>query len=229
MLTTFSSAFGSRARPSGSVSVTTSRELPTTFGMRRHAPSLEVSISGDGRLLAVRDRRLDGRSGDTNGQFDVFVRDRIAGTTRRVSLTSAGGQAEGGESRSGEISSDGRFLVFASTAENLAPRLYDYYSNSLFIRDLVTGTTEPSKRRTRPSPSNRRTRRLRAGKVVLHPAKPRAGRRLTASVAITQGGKPVVSATIACSAKINGRRALRVITRGYRNGQAGCSWMLPAS
>ena len=220
------------------------RELPRPL-VCAACTELEVSISGDGRLVVFATDASIVVPGDTNGQFDVFVRDRIAGTTRRVSLTSAGGQAEGGQSRSGEISADGRFVVFSSFANNLAPRLYDDSDWNTFIRDLVTGTTELVETPNTPEPVDppKPTEPLeppkptepveppntpvRAGKVVLHPAKPRAGRRLTASVAITQGGTPAISATIKCKASIRGR-ALRVTANGYRNGVARCSWLVPA-
>ncbi|MEA2439379.1 MAG: hypothetical protein QOH76_803 [Thermoleophilaceae bacterium] len=52
---------------------------------------------------------------DTNGTSDVFVRDRRAGTTRRVSLTSKGAQANR-RSIYPSISSSGRYVAFQSQA-----------------------------------------------------------------------------------------------------------------
>ena len=57
--------------------------------------------------------------GDTNGTFDVFVRDRRAGVTRLVSVGTAG-QANGG-SADPAISADGRYVAFISAASNLVP------------------------------------------------------------------------------------------------------------
>src|SRR3712207_7446543 len=49
---------------------------------------------------------------------DVFVRDRLAGTTRRVSISSAGGQGND-ISLAPAISADGRHIAFTSGASNL--------------------------------------------------------------------------------------------------------------
>jgi len=47
--------------------------------------------------------------GDTNNTSDVFVRDRVTGTTERVSVDSAGNQANAGSGDPG-ISADGRYV-----------------------------------------------------------------------------------------------------------------------
>ena len=57
-------------------------------------------------------------AGDTNGQGDVFVRDRKNGTTRRVSLSLDGAQGNN-QSFQPFISADGRFVAFTSYASNL--------------------------------------------------------------------------------------------------------------
>ena len=44
------------------------------------------AISGDGRYVVFVSDASDLVPGDTNGQLDVFVRDRVAATTRRVSV-----------------------------------------------------------------------------------------------------------------------------------------------
>jgi hypothetical protein len=81
--------------------------------------------------------------GDTNGATDVFVRDRQAGTTERVSISSSGAQNNdpGASSTSPDISADGRFVVFASTAVNLVPGDTNGVRD-VFVRDRQTGTTE---------------------------------------------------------------------------------------
>jgi hypothetical protein len=57
---------------------------------------------------------------DTNGWPDVFVRDRTAGTTQRVSVDDFGNQANGLSGGPG-ISADGRFVAFPSFASNFVP------------------------------------------------------------------------------------------------------------
>jgi Tol biopolymer transport system component len=48
------------------------------------------AISDDGRYVVFVSDASDLVPGDANGQVDVFVRDRVASTTRRVSVSSAG-------------------------------------------------------------------------------------------------------------------------------------------
>ena len=75
------------------------------------------AISSDGRFVAFVSDADNLVSKDTNSTPDVFVRDRLLGTTERVSVTSAGGQADG-SSHGPAISADGRFVAFESDAQN---------------------------------------------------------------------------------------------------------------
>ncbi|RPI72439.1 MAG: hypothetical protein EHM45_22235, partial [Desulfobacteraceae bacterium] len=77
------------------------------------------SISGDGRYVAFQSSASNMVLDDTNGCSDIFVRDRQAGTTTRVSLDSSGNQADG-HSTCPVISKDGRYVAFISNAANLA-------------------------------------------------------------------------------------------------------------
>jgi len=76
------------------------------------------SISADGRYVAFFSSASDLVAGDTNNTQDIFVRDRQAGTTERVSVAGDGAQANGWSSYP-SISADGRFVVFGSDATNL--------------------------------------------------------------------------------------------------------------
>jgi Tol biopolymer transport system component len=77
---------------------------------------------------------------DTNGVTDIFVRDRVAGTTTLVSVSTNGGPANGA-STDPVMTADGHYVAFISRASNLV--LGD--TNNLadvFVRDLVAGTNE---------------------------------------------------------------------------------------
>lgn len=76
------------------------------------------SISEDGRYVAFTSKATDLIALDTNGRRDVFVRDRVAGTTVRVSVSSAGVAADR-DCENPSISRDGRWVAFDSTATNL--------------------------------------------------------------------------------------------------------------
>lgn len=98
------------------------------------------SISGDGRFVAFHsDSDNLASSTDNNGVADIFVRDRQNGTTSRVSLTHTNSQAND-KSRYPEISADGRYVTFESSATDLVSN--DTNSNAdIFVRDLDDNTT----------------------------------------------------------------------------------------
>lgn len=74
---------------------------------------------------------------DTNHDFDIYLRDRVAGTTTCLSVNTFGAPA--GESYNPVISADGRFVAFESFADSLVT--FDTNgSNDVFVRDLVNGT-----------------------------------------------------------------------------------------
>jgi Tol biopolymer transport system component len=52
------------------------------------------SLSGDGRLVAFASGASNLVPGDTNAATDIFVHDRVTGTTVRASLDSAGSEAD---------------------------------------------------------------------------------------------------------------------------------------
>ena len=74
-----------------------------------------VAISSDGRFVAFQSEADNLVAGDHNDKDDVFVRDRLSRQTTRVSVSSAGSEANG-ESEFVAISADGRFVAFFSTA-----------------------------------------------------------------------------------------------------------------
>jgi Tol biopolymer transport system component len=87
-------------------------------GVRGNGGSSSPSISADGRYVAFRSAASNLVSGDTNEHQDIFVHDRATGATTRVSVPSAGGQADA-TSYSPSISGDGRYVAFSSDATNL--------------------------------------------------------------------------------------------------------------
>jgi Tol biopolymer transport system component len=98
------------------------------------------AIAGHGRYVAFSSDAGNLVPEDTNGQRDVFLRDRMNHTTVRVSLTDADGQADG-SSDAPALSGDGRYVAFDSTAPNLAAAPSDKVTEDVFVRDLQTGTT----------------------------------------------------------------------------------------
>jgi Tol biopolymer transport system component len=102
--------------------------------------SFHPSISSDGQIVAFDSNATDLVAGDTNGVFDVFVRDRGAGTTQRVSVSNGGAQAND-FSGAADVSGNGRFVAFESGATNLVAGDTNGV-NDIFVRDRLAGTTE---------------------------------------------------------------------------------------
>ena len=95
------------------------------------------SISDDGRFVVFASDAANLVAGDTNGVADIFVRDRITGATRRVSVSSAGAQATLASSEPA-ISASGRFVVFTSQAPNLVAGDTNGTAD-VFRADLLSG------------------------------------------------------------------------------------------
>ena len=121
------------------VNGTTERVSVDSSGIESDAWCTGPSISADGNLVAFCGAATNLVPGDTNLDWDVFVRDRAAGTTERVSVDSSGAQADQG-SLYPAISADGRFVAFSSFATNLVAGDYNNYPD-IFVHDRATGAT----------------------------------------------------------------------------------------
>lgn len=97
------------------------------------------AISADGRFVAFESWSSNLVPGDTNEWQDIFVADTLTGETERVNVSSDGSQAEGISSNP-DISADGRYVVFASNAPNLAPD-QESPEPEVYLHDRVTGET----------------------------------------------------------------------------------------
>jgi Periplasmic component of the Tol biopolymer transport system len=99
------------------------------------------AVSADGRYVAFVSGALV--PGVPASAAEYYVRDRKTGATQLVSVSTAGEPAEFTYSygETPAISADGRFVAFTSKASNLVPG-DDNFSDDIFVRDLVAGTTE---------------------------------------------------------------------------------------
>jgi hypothetical protein len=101
---------------------TTERVSVDSYENQGNADSYFPAISGDLRYVAFLSSATNLVPGDTNGFDDVFLRDREAGTTKRISVDNAGNQ---GNHHSGlsrvAIGLDSRFVAYDSAASNLVP------------------------------------------------------------------------------------------------------------
>jgi Tol biopolymer transport system component len=99
-----------------------------------------ASISADGRFVAFSSNVNNLVGNDTNGYTDTFVKDTWTSDIERVSVASDGTQADGA-SFAETISADGRYVVFASDANNLVPGDDNSWRDS-FVKDRVTGAVQ---------------------------------------------------------------------------------------
>lgn len=111
-----------------------------TGGAQANSISYDTAITPDGRIVAFQSFASNLVDGDSNGAVDVFVRDRAAGTTERVSVATGAVEANGG-SAVPAISADGRLIAFQSQASNLVPGDANG-AWDVFVHDREAGTTE---------------------------------------------------------------------------------------
>ncbi len=116
--------------------VTTARD-----GSQANGPSDSPSLSADGNLVAFESSATNLVPGDTNSQRDVFVRDRAAGVTRRVSLSTRHVAGNGLTERPA-LSGDGLFVAFTSYATNLVRRDTNDRAD-VFVRGPFSWPTPP--------------------------------------------------------------------------------------
>lgn len=98
-----------------------------------------TAIRGNGRYVVFGTEAPNLVTTDTNGKPDVFVRDTLRNSTELVSVGLDGNSASGA-SDSGSISSDGRYVVFLSSASDLVAGSTTGASY-VFVRDLLQRAT----------------------------------------------------------------------------------------
>jgi Tol biopolymer transport system component len=101
--------------------------------------SLYPELSADGRYIIYQSDATNLVADDTNGVPDCFLYDAMLGTTKRVSVSSAGAQADGGGLEP-VISLDNRYVAFYSFASDLVPGDSNGHAD-IFLHHLPTATT----------------------------------------------------------------------------------------
>jgi Tol biopolymer transport system component len=98
-------------------------------------------VSGDGRLVAFRSEATNLVPDDPDTERDIFVRDRQSGDVVLASRASGADGVKGNRaSFNPRMSSNGRFVVFRSNANNLVPEDTDQLED-IYVRDLQTNET----------------------------------------------------------------------------------------
>jgi Tol biopolymer transport system component len=117
----------------------TTRISVDSSGAEANDDSFAPAINADGRFVTFSSAASNLVAGDGNSVDDVFVRDRQANTTTRVSVAPGGAEANAG-STSPSISADGRYVAFLSDATNLVPGDTNTVRD-VFVFDRQTATT----------------------------------------------------------------------------------------
>jgi Tol biopolymer transport system component len=115
---------------------TTTRISVGEGGAQANGASLHLGMSDDGRYVLFSSVATNLVPGDQNAAADIFVRDRIAGTTTRVSVAADHGELARGAGTA-SMSGDGRFVVF-TTRTNTA--LSDRNTNVLDVYGSSSAT-----------------------------------------------------------------------------------------
>ncbi|MCC6972967.1 MAG: hypothetical protein IT322_03045, partial [Anaerolineae bacterium] len=111
----------------------------SSTGVQGDGISWGAAFSGDGRFVVFNSDASNLVSGDTNGYRDVFVRDRLTSETTRISLSTAGEEANG-NSVSISITTDGNLILFNSDASNLVEGDTNGVTDA-FLHNRLTGQT----------------------------------------------------------------------------------------
>lgn len=101
-----------------------------------HSPT----ISSNGQFVVFESAASDLVAKDTNNVSDVFLRDLFAGTTTLISVSTNAATPGNLESGAPLVTPDGRYVLFSSRANDLAPADANK-AVDLFVRDTVAGTT----------------------------------------------------------------------------------------
>ncbi len=113
-----------------------------TGGAQANSQSRFAAISGNGRYVVFTSEATNLVAGDTNAAADIFLRDRVLGTTTRISNKFDGSQSDA-VSYEANISGDGSRIVFASHGQLLPNSGYqncyllNRTANTLQILDLL--------------------------------------------------------------------------------------------
>ena len=108
-------------------------------GVPSNGQSNYGEVSDDGRRVVFQSLSTNLVAGDTNGFSDIFLRDRVSGTTSRIDVAPDGTQGNG---RAGyaRISADGNTIAYSNDASNLVPGDTNNRTD-VFVFDRPTATT----------------------------------------------------------------------------------------
>jgi len=122
-------------------SISTERINVNSSGDQSSAFASGVSVSSDGRFVVFHSSAADLVADDQNAFSDIFLRDRVAGTTKRVSRSIDGFETDG-MCASPQISEDGRFITYISQASNVVANDLNGLESDVVVYDRLNGSAK---------------------------------------------------------------------------------------
>ena len=103
------------------------------------------SISYDGNRIAFYSNAATLVANDNNGIWDIFLWEKNNALLKRISLTADGKERNQGNESANRIvapaiSGNGRYIAFATTADNMVPGESNIFQD-VFVYDITTGST----------------------------------------------------------------------------------------
>lgn len=98
------------------------------------------AVTYDGRYALFHSVASNLVAGDSNQLGDLFIHDHLTGRNERVNVSSTGEQANAESMVLADLSDDGRYVVFQSSATNLVAGA-DSGVSQVYLRDRQAGTT----------------------------------------------------------------------------------------
>ena len=112
------------------------------WGGAANGTSDSAAISADGRFITYRSFASDIVPGDMNGVPDVFLYDRLAGSTSLLSLSAWGDYPANNRSGYPVFSGDGQTVVFQSWASDLAALDFNQSGDVFALKLATSGTNQ---------------------------------------------------------------------------------------
>ena len=109
-----------------------------TNGGPANGRSSDAVMTPDGRYVAFVSAASNLAPGDTNGLSELYVRDLVAGAT---TLASVGASGSNPTMATPQITPDGRYVAFFSTATGMVASASPSANGEIYVRDCVAGTT----------------------------------------------------------------------------------------
>lgn len=100
--------------------------------------SVEPALSGDGRYMVFASMSENLVAGHPAGSLQIYRKDLMEGTVKRVSA-SRNGTPGAGDSSDASVSADGRFVAFVSTATNLLASPLEGDTAQVFVKNMDNG------------------------------------------------------------------------------------------